>query len=214
MVSPPAIHHFSPKDDSLPKPCFSCSLVTLASPTVHGVKQIREECFKKKKCPITKPSPLGFVFESVLEVDLGSNVLWLGSVSAENMMFFGRLLPALLAPAGTLARSEPVLHEMPKLPSEWKMSGSAVDAEVLVSIRFSLHQRHLDTVREIALQVSDPTSSMYGRFLSADDIRELTEPDPAYIAAVGGWLDAAGVSWTRLGEVVEAQLTVRAACVL
>jgi len=68
--------------------------------------------------------------------------------------------------------------------------------------------------REIALQVSDPTSSMYGRYLSAEDIRELTEPDPTHIAVVGGWLDAAGVSWTRQGELVEAQLTVRAACVL
>ena len=63
-------------------------------------------------------------------------------------------------------------------------------------------------------QVSDPTSSLYGRYLSADDIRELTEPDPAHIAALGGWLDAAGVSWTRQGEVVEVQLTVNSACVL
>ena len=43
---------------------------------------------------------------------------------------------------------------------------------------------------------------MYGRYLSADDIRELTEPDPAHIAALGGWLDGAGVSWTRQGPSV------------
>lgn len=64
------------------------------------------------------------------------------------------------------------------------MSGSVVDVEVLVHIRFSVHQRNLDKVREIALKVSDPTSSVYRRYLSAHDIRELTEPDPTHCVAI------------------------------
>jgi tripeptidyl-peptidase-1 len=123
----------------------------------------------------------------------------------------GRLLLAVLASSLTPAWSEPVRHEVPKLPGEWNANGGVVEADVSVHIRFSLHQRHLDRVREIALQVSDPASSMYGRYMGADEIRELTEPDPAHVTAIVEWLGAAGVSWTRRGEVVDAQLTVGAA---
>jgi len=119
-----------------------------------------------------------------------------------------RLVLAVLASSLTPAWSHPVLCEVPRLPSEWNVSGSVVESEVLVNLRFSLHQTNLDRVREIALQVSDPTSSMYGRYMRADEIRELTEPHPSHVAAVGKWLGAAGVSWTRRGEVVDAQLTV------
>lgn len=69
-------------------------------------------------------------------------------------------------------------------------------------------------MREIALQVSDPSSSTYGRYMSADEIHELTELRPSHVTALGDGLCAAGVSWTRRGDVVDAQLTVEVACEL
>ena len=57
----------------------------------------------------------------------------------------------------------------------------------------------IDAVKQIALEVSDPDSPTYGRFLSQQQLDEMTRPADADVATVARWLNAHSVHWAMRG---------------
>ena len=58
----------------------------------------------------------------------------------------------------------------------------------MVKVTFAVRENNMDTIRKIALDVSDPNSPNYGRYLTQTQIDEITAPAAADVAAVRSWL--------------------------
>ena len=68
------------------------------------------------------------------------------------------------------------------------------DGEETVRISLYLRLQGMEAVRRVVREVSDPTHSSYGRYLSGQDLCRITEPLPADVAAVRALVDEFGVA--------------------
>lgn len=113
-----------------------------------------------------------------------------------SLLFLGMLLLSSFGSA-QFEFDEPrtLLHaDAPRLRAEeWEVVGFA-EPTAVVPLRIALAPNNADLVEEIATDVSDPRSSNYGKYLSAEELRELVQPDRAQAARLRAWLDAAGVA--------------------
>ncbi|EDQ89292.1 uncharacterized protein MONBRDRAFT_32487 [Monosiga brevicollis MX1] len=116
-------------------------------------------------------------------------------------------LAVLLAVAVASSAAASVRVAAPTYPCFWK-SGYAVDSQQEIRFTFALKQRNLDQLAEIALAVSDPTSSKYGQYLTTEQIADLTAPRPEHMAAVIQWLEANKVAFSVRLHNVEVICTV------
>ena len=55
--------------------------------------------------------------------------------------------------------------------------------------RFSLKQQNMDKIKQIALDVSNPKSGQYGKYLTQSEIDELTKPDKKDVATVRKFIE-------------------------
>jgi subtilase family serine protease len=93
-----------------------------------------------------------------------------------------------------------VVHKEPELPAGW-----ATRALNHPSIKFraSLKQRNLDRLTLTALRVSDPADSMYGKYLTRQEIENMTAPSQSAVRTALDWatsVDGCSASVSR--EVV------------
>jgi subtilase family serine protease len=103
-----------------------------------------------------------------------------------------------IAGASPAAADAPNLDRVP-LPGSrptWaraanRAGGIADDASIV--LRVYLHTRDDDGLRAVADAVSDPASTQYREFLSADDVRARYAATDATVASVEQWLHAAGL---------------------
>ena len=73
-------------------------------------------------------------------------------------------------------------------------------AATQLSIRVLLAGRNPSGLAEYAKDVSDPSNSLYGHYLSADAARQDFGATPQQISAVTSWLTSAGFSITSTNE--------------
>jgi hypothetical protein len=69
----------------------------------------------------------------------------------------------------------------------------------MVDLTIVVQEQGLAEIKRIANAVSDPSSPIYGQYLSADRIAEITAPTQSDMQAVTQWLDVAEIAYTLRG---------------
>jgi subtilase family serine protease len=123
------------------------------------------------------------------------------------LLTFGLAVFAATAAAATPAALHTVYPE-PALPPGWvrlpfseEATGRDAASSEGSTVTLAVREQNMDTIREIALDVSNPDSSTYGKHLTQAQIDEITAPTAADVAAVRSWLVAEHFE----GNVQEAQ---------
>ena len=103
--------------------------------------------------------------------------------------------------ASVLSAAPPhTVYPEPALPSGWASQFSKAAGDEIFKVTLAVHEQNMDRIREMALNVSTPGSSAYGKYLDQAQIDEITAPAAADVAAVRSWLAAEQFE----GHVVEA----------
>jgi len=110
----------------------------------------------------------------------------------------------LLGLAATAAAAAPAAHTLypePSMPKGWTSFFSEAitahhDDEATIKVTLALREQNMDKMRQIALDVSDPDSPIYGRYLTTAQIDEIAAPAAADLAAVRAWLSEARFAGT------------------
>ena len=130
------------------------------------------------------------------------------------------LLASIVATAAAAPHARTFYPE-PALPAGWVdplsvdlfSNPTAVDAEregrrreteTELRVTIAVREQNMDEIREIALDVSDPGSPSYGRYLSQARVDEITAPAAADVTAVRSWLReqfAGNVDEVRAGRL-------------
>ena len=97
-----------------------------------------------------------------------------------------------LSVLGASAAAAALTVSTPALPLAWsEVSLSAAAAPARVRFSVAVRETNAAEVERIALAVSDPRSPSYGAHLSSAELRALTAPAAADVAAVKAWVAAA-----------------------
>eukprot|EP00164_Ancoracysta_twista_P014132 GFYU01022883.1.p1 GENE.GFYU01022883.1~~GFYU01022883.1.p1 ORF type:complete len:735 (+),score=113.09 GFYU01022883.1:110-2206(+) len=93
--------------------------------------------------------------------------------------------------ATTVVNSDPrtSLNECP-IPQEWTAQGPASSTDAVQFI-IALKQLNLDQLHDNLVQISDPTSSSYGQFLSTEEISDLIRQPETVPESLLEWLHSA-----------------------
>jgi len=119
------------------------------------------------------------------------------------------LIMGIVAATAATATAAPrtVVYPEPALPLGWaspisEVTGrGAASSSKVASVTMAVREQNMDRIREIALNVSNPDSSTYGKYLTQAQIDEITAPTMADVTAVRSWLTAEHFE----GDVQEAQ---------
>jgi hypothetical protein len=71
--------------------------------------------------------------------------------------------------------------------------GLRADPDAAVKFELRLTPQNVHVLRQVAEAVSDPKSSQYTQYLTAEEVNRLVAPSEAHVAAVVGWLSAHNV---------------------
>lgn len=77
-----------------------------------------------------------------------------------------------------------------------------------VSFTIAVKEQNLDTIRAIALEVSDPDSAKYGQFLSQQEINDLTRPHAEDFQRVFDWLANHNIAFSQQHSQISVTCTV------
>jgi tripeptidyl-peptidase-1 len=93
----------------------------------------------------------------------------------------------------------------------WTPSTAALayDNSQKTSFILTVKEQHGEKLRDIIAQVSDPTSSSYGQYLTRKEVLDLTAPTKKDLHKVTDWLDANGISYkVDNGRSIEVMTTI------
>ena len=68
------------------------------------------------------------------------------------------------------------------------IQGDRVSANKTIELTFALKQENVNQLEDFLLQVSDPDSSLYGKYVSADELTRMIQPKEETIEIVSLWL--------------------------
>ena len=97
------------------------------------------------------------------------------------------------------ASSASVIRHEDLYGNGWTKSALPVAGSNALRFTIVCNEQNLDQVKQIALDVNDPTSSNYGNFLSQDKLDGLTAPKASDLSAVTDWLGANGLAYEMKG---------------
>jgi len=99
------------------------------------------------------------------------------------------LLPlAFTLPFNTETNAQFKVFRAPELSAEWQLGAPEADARVRLS--FALVEQNMDKLTAMALEISDPTSPSYSKYLTRAEIEALTAPPVSTVKAVEEWIRA------------------------
>lgn len=114
------------------------------------------------------------------------------------MVAFSKLCFAAVATVGTFAA--PAQHgplvkfgELKHIPAQWSAAGKA-DQGAMMKASIGLKQSNIEALQAKLLDISNPDSPNYGKWLTQKEVEAYTAPKPSDVAAVKAWLAAAGVT--------------------
>lgn len=77
----------------------------------------------------------------------------------------------------------------------WSKSAFSVPSSGEIMFTIAIREQGIDEIKRIALDVSDPASASYGKFLTQEQLDKISAPKEADVIAVTSWLDIEGVHW-------------------
>ncbi|KAJ5171688.1 hypothetical protein N7492_004281 [Penicillium capsulatum] len=111
------------------------------------------------------------------------------------------------AAAGTLAvpASHYEMHERRDvIPTSWTQ-GKKLDGSTILPVRIGLTQSNLDYGHDLLMEMSDPSSSKYGKHMSESQVHDLFAPSQDTVDGVRSWLESSGVAPGRISQSTNKQ---------
>ena len=108
------------------------------------------------------------------------------------IIFSSVLLAALTAALPSPGQLRHVVHEKRSISGRW-VPTDRVHPDAIIPLRIGLTQSDLHTGMDRLMDVSHPSSSNYGKFLSAEEVHELFKPAEDVVQQVKDWLLSAGI---------------------
>lgn len=105
-----------------------------------------------------------------------------------------------------------VLKERVPEPTQWVKRGPAPDTHML-DLRFGLRQRAVSDLETKLLDIADPASTNYGKWMSQGDVNSLLQPAEQSTSSVRRWLADNGIEEnvskrSLAGDWLAAEMTV------
>ncbi|TBU25604.1 subtilisin-like protein [Dichomitus squalens] len=113
------------------------------------------------------------------------------------MLAAGLLFPSLISHVlgGAVPRSDlkprSLLHS---IPSGYSPSELWVPGDDVIRLTVGIPPKDASSLYATLLDVSDPSSSNYGRHLTRDEVAQLSSPDPESVKAITDWLGRYGIT--------------------
>ncbi|KAJ5670945.1 hypothetical protein N7507_000072 [Penicillium longicatenatum] len=112
------------------------------------------------------------------------------------------------AAVGALAVPAPYGHAVHErrdfLPTSWTEE-KRLDASTLLPVRVGLTQSNLAYGHELLMEMSNPSSSRYGKHMSESEVHDLFAPSDESVDTVRSWLESFGISKDRISQSVNKQ---------
>ncbi|KAJ5994597.1 hypothetical protein N7451_010321 [Penicillium sp. IBT 35674x] len=112
------------------------------------------------------------------------------------------------AAVGVLAVPAPYGHAVHErrdfIPTSWTEE-KRLDASTLLPVRIGLTQSNLDYGHELLMEMSNPSSSRYGKHMSASEVHDLFAPSHESVDVVRSWLESFGIAKNRISQSVNKQ---------
>lgn len=108
---------------------------------------------------------------------------------------------AILASLASLIVASPVdttigklalFHKLKAVPSQWQERGQA-NKDATIKAQIGLKQSNIDGLQAKLLDVANPESPNYGKWLSKEEVAKFTAPPEGHVDAVKAWLAANGI---------------------
>ncbi|KAI2789280.1 Tripeptidyl-peptidase sed1 [Penicillium oxalicum] len=116
----------------------------------------------------------------------------------------------LLLAAATAVMAMPAPHEYEvherrdQVPASWTDS-KKLDGSVMLPVRIGLTQSNLDQGHNLLMEMSDPSSSKYGKYMTEAEVHDFFAPGQKAIEDVRSWLESSGISGDRVSHSVNKQ---------
>ena len=105
------------------------------------------------------------------------------------------LAPLMALFCALLAVSDASIHRV-TIPTGW-MQETIIESSATTEIQFkfsiSMKENSIDSLKKLALDVNDPRSTNYGKFLTSNEIESMTVPSQERLSKVTSWLRDSGV---------------------
>jgi len=126
-------------------------------------------------------------------------------------ILLGFLPLALALPFNTETNAQFKVVRAPELSAEWQLGAPEADARVRLT--FALVEQNMDKLTAMALEISDPTSPSYSKYLTRAEIEALTAPPASTVKAVEEWIRAHTdtIEIVQGGSFIRCELDVPAA---
>ena len=115
------------------------------------------------------------------------------------MVAWSQICATLSLAAGVLAAPATSAHgplklftELKQLPSLWSSNGAA-DKGAIIKAQIGLKQGNIQGLQDKLLDIANPESPNYGKWLSQDEIAAYTAPPAGHVDQVKSWLAANGI---------------------
>lgn len=116
------------------------------------------------------------------------------------MVAISKICIGVTAAVGALAAPSTPQHgplvtfqQLKQLPSQWTAQGQA-DKGTMIKAQIGLKQSNVKGLQEKLMDISNPSSANYGKWLSQEEIASYTAPSVGHAEAVKAWLAAAGIT--------------------
>ncbi|KAJ5787152.1 Peptidase S8/S53 subtilisin/kexin/sedolisin [Penicillium paradoxum] len=90
-----------------------------------------------------------------------------------------------------------VLHEKRGEHVDW-VKGQRIKRDSVLPVRIGLAQNNLEKGDEYLMAVSDPSSSKYGQYWSAEEVHDMFAPSKETVDSVRQWLESSGIDKSRV----------------
>ncbi|KAL2854044.1 peptidase S8/S53 domain-containing protein [Aspergillus pseudodeflectus] len=121
------------------------------------------------------------------------------------MRSFLLILAGVANVLGFPVASRHVVHERRDVLPEYWIEGSRLDKQERLPVRIGLAQSNLDHGHDLLMEISDPASSRYGKYLSAEEVHGLFAPAEDSIEQVRAWLESKGIDASRISHSINRQ---------
>ncbi|KAL2849593.1 peptidase S8/S53 domain-containing protein [Aspergillus pseudoustus] len=119
-----------------------------------------------------------------------------------HLLFFAAAVAGVLA---SPVAPRHVVHERRDVLPEYWTEETRLDGRERVPVRIGLTQSNLDHGHDLLMEISDPASPQYGKHLSAEEVHNLFAPSKESVDLVRAWLEAEGISGSRISQSVNKQ---------
>ncbi|KZZ95739.1 protease S8 tripeptidyl peptidase I (cln2) [Ascosphaera apis ARSEF 7405] len=105
----------------------------------------------------------------------------------------------------TLHAWSAVIHERRDIHPRYWHDQQPLDGKTVLPVRIGLTQSNLEKAEALLRDVSDPSSSKYGKHLSKDEVDNLFAPSQETVNVIRNWLEESGIAGHRIEQSANKQ---------